>query len=210
MGEIGVAPSDDIAVAGWIAPRLRPFNEHVGGSVVPTGFEAYARIDHEREGVLPAHIADTIVSVLARHTTTPDACWMALWAGYGYVDIDSRGRSWQVMFASGTETDPPPPSVFPWPIPPQRSRTAPRVHLPQRDYVLYRGSLPQVTGWMDGPNLWWPEDRAWCVASEIDLRWTYIGGTNALVEDLTADRNLGCRLASTYESIAAEPPGSGS
>jgi hypothetical protein len=24
-------------------------------------------------------------------------------------------------------------------------------------------------------SLWWPEDRAWCVATEIDFNHTYIG-----------------------------------
>ncbi len=34
------------------------------------------------------------------------------------------------------------------------------------------------------PNLWWPEDRAWFVATEIDLAWTYVGGREALIEQL--------------------------
>ena len=29
------------------------------------------------------------------------------------------------------------------------------------------------------PNLWWPADRAWRVASDIDLPSTYLGGTRA-------------------------------
>ncbi len=32
--------------------------------------------------------------------------------------------------------------------------------------------------------MWWPEDRSWCVATEIDFSWTYIGGTEFLVEEL--------------------------
>ena len=27
------------------------------------------------------------------------------------------------------------------------------------------------------PSIWWPEDRAWCVATDIDLFDTYVGGS---------------------------------
>jgi hypothetical protein len=37
---------------------------------------------------------------------------------------------------------------------------------------------------MDGPNIWWPDDRAWCVASEIDLPYTYVGGEQGLIEEI--------------------------
>jgi hypothetical protein len=40
------------------------------------------------------------------------------------------------------------------------------------------------------PNLWWPEDRAWFVTSEIDFAWTYVGGDNSLVEALVSDSRL--------------------
>jgi hypothetical protein len=36
-------------------------------------------------------------------------------------------------------------------------------------------------------NLWWPDDRAWCVATEIDFNTTYVGGSTAGVEDLLGD-----------------------
>ena len=39
-------------------------------------------------------------------------------------------------------------------------------------------------------NLWWPADRAWCVATEIDFAWTYVGGTRAVVDALLADPRL--------------------
>jgi hypothetical protein len=40
------------------------------------------------------------------------------------------------------------------------------------------------------PNLWWPADRVWCVASDIDLPSTYLGGTRALVEEVPGDDRL--------------------
>jgi hypothetical protein len=39
-------------------------------------------------------------------------------------------------------------------------------------------------------NLWWPEDRAWFVATDIDLMSTYVGGSAACVADLLAAEGL--------------------
>jgi hypothetical protein len=70
------------------------------------------------------------------------------------------------------------------------------VHLPERDYLLYTGpveavgAVAPVAGSYQTANLWWPSDRAWCVASEIDLAWTYVGGPAGLIERLLADGRL--------------------
>src|SRR6266550_8097909 len=40
-----MTPSEDIAVADWIRDVLHPFARDVG-SVIPAGFDAYARIFH--------------------------------------------------------------------------------------------------------------------------------------------------------------------
>jgi hypothetical protein len=45
-------------------------------------------------------------------------------------------------------------------------------------------------------NLWWPDDRAWCVATEIDLAWTYVGGPAALIGDVLANPHLEAQPAS--------------
>ncbi len=36
--------------------------------------------------------------------------------------------------------------------------------------------------WGYSPNVWWPEDRAWCVATDIDLCDTYVGGSLECVQ----------------------------
>jgi hypothetical protein len=40
------------------------------------------------------------------------------------------------------------------------------------------------------PNLWWPEDRAWFVATEIDFDSTFVGGDDPLIAVLVTDRRL--------------------
>lgn len=34
------------------------------------------------------------------------------------------------------------------------------------------------------PSLWWPDDRTWCVATEIDFRWTYVGGSQVCINEI--------------------------
>jgi hypothetical protein len=174
MGWKDVTPSDDVGPAGWIGPRLQPFGNVKVGSIIPTGFEAYARIETPNQ----------LAGVLARHTSTPDRCWFCLWDGYG----DLHGPpavAYLYFWKEGEPRTPPPP-----PPPPPKLRKS-RVRLPNRDYLLFTGSVVEGEGWRDGPNLWWPDDRAWIVANEIDLDWySLIGGTHELCTELIA---LGAR-----------------
>jgi hypothetical protein len=61
--------------------------------------------------------------------------------------------------------------------------------------VLYRGAIGDAAAFsrppaMQSPNLWWPDDRAWCVASEIDFRSTYVGGSRALIDRVFDDERF--------------------
>lgn len=64
------------------------------------------------------------------------------------------------------------------------------MQLPGRAYYLLYGPIDGVRESMGKPpiwqsaNLWWPEDRAWCVATEIDFAWTYAGGTEDCIQAL--------------------------
>ena len=64
---------------------------------------------------------------------------------------------------------------------------------------------------MDGqddhsPNLWWPDDRAWCVATEIDLAWTYVGGSGALISDVLASPSLEAQPAAPDDDHQRRSP----
>jgi hypothetical protein len=58
-------------------------------------------------------------------------------------------------------------------------------------------------GHRDGPNLWWPDDRSWCVASEIDFPYTYVGGSQELIEEILADPSLEALPAALDHGITA-------
>src|SRR5712692_9653966 len=207
MQVIEVLASDDVEAAAWIGPRLRPFKSFQAGSVVPGGFDAYARIDNERAGVLPPGAARGLIAILTRHTPAPEVLWLAMWNGYGQMHGPPAVRTFRAVRigADPGEAAPPPP---PWPDgfmhPPLRPRNAPLLRLPSREYLLYQGRPDQVAGWMDGPNLWWPADRAWCVASEIDLPWTYVGGSKTLIAEVLGGPELRAQPLSLDESTLAQ------
>jgi hypothetical protein len=67
--------------------------------------------------------------------------------------------------------------------------------LPHRAYFLFLGPIDAVTSLSVGdfqhpPNLWWPEDHAWCVASDIDLSETYLAASQACVTQVINDPGL--------------------
>lgn len=62
------------------------------------------------------------------------------------------------------------------------------VAFPYRTYLLFEGSLREVA-MLDGgligarsPNLLWPVDRSWFLASEVDLDSSILGGSRELCE----------------------------
>ena len=46
-------------------------------------------------------------------------------------------------------------------------------------------------------SLWWPDDRAWCVATEIDLNTTYVGCDEPCRDAILA--------TSEFEALAIDP-----
>jgi hypothetical protein len=174
------------------------------GSLVPNGFEAYARIFHaihkksgenlERirwsslippRGTLddvirrfdyhhnnkewdpniygPAESlsleeCDTLVPLLEEATNSAGNCWFAVWYGFGNRDRYS----------------------FPDPS----NEPNPPLKLPHREYFLYSGPVDSVREFATGPQIWWPEDHSWVIHSEIDLPYTYLAGSHALVDRL--------------------------
>jgi hypothetical protein len=202
----------DVRAAGWVVARLRGFGESVL-SLVPAGFSGYVRVFHPayrsaesdqvavtwaeiasangrrmhagvqlgsitgseryewdgqagvfdqppQTGNLPRELLDPLADVLARHTSTPGSCYFAVWKGRGWL----------------------PPEV----------RSAPTFSVPQRTYHLLAGPVEAVRELADAwrplgtqsPHLWWPQDHAWCVATEVDFKTTYIGADHSCAQEL--------------------------
>jgi hypothetical protein len=153
-------------------------------------------------GTMPPAALAALCDVLSRHTGSADRCWFCVWDGY-HSGVSSR------VTATFTASAPPPSgraaegeedeSAGGESLDaglPAEIADGPVVALPERTYLLLGGplyaagelSMPGVS--FQSPNLFWPDDHAWCVATEIDLDSTYLGGSPALVRDLLADERL--------------------
>ena len=113
-------------------------------------------------GTASRRLVDALIPLLAHATARPDECYFAVWEGFG--DLGDSLRS-----------------------------CPPTLDLPHRSYHLFLGQLGEARtsfsylSWLDrSANLWWPADRAWCVSTEVDAAWTYVGGTRELIDGILA------------------------
>lgn len=210
----------DVSAGAWVHEGLSRFaaghRHHLVGDVVPPVFEAYARVLHPAHrrtgpaagdvepvtwgevaeaneriahplmewdfitaashrgrgqrglwdegpaiGDLDGVTARALIAVLASFTTTADRCWFALWEGNSILD-DVRDRAGRMQAG--------------W----------------MGMFVIADAITAADNRFRTllSPNLWWPQDRAWCVATNIDLMASYVGGSRQCIEAILASSEL--------------------
>ncbi|HEY0402173.1 MAG TPA: hypothetical protein VGD09_09155 [Blastococcus sp.] len=81
------------------------------------------------------------------------------------------------------------------------------LHLPAREFWLVRGPVGlAAVNFADEPveqsaNLWWPDDRSWYVATDIDLMTTYVGGSVACITGILAAYGLEAAPVPAHQRI---------
>ena len=210
-----VAPAEWVAERLWDTHSVEGTPV---GCVIPEGFDAYARIFHPAEyqsgdkkwhnvswatvadwygkvvhpqmnfsllanldrvkydspswgsspsvGGLPEDECRHLAGVLEEFTSTPERCYSGVW--HGYADLSNPFHS-----------------------------KCPTLVIPNadREYFIFCGPLDGVMSFFEwisyqSPNLWWPEDNSWFVATEIDFTTTYVGGSAACIERVLAHPEL--------------------
>lgn len=71
-------------------------------------------------------------------------------------------------------------------------------------YRIERTDVPDESALMiegKSPQFWWPEDRPWCVASNIDLHSTYVGCSEQVADKLDRIDGLECAVADIEDRI---------
>lgn len=221
------------APALWLRQKLSISDNNLG-SLVPTGFEAYARIYHPAikkvggantfvswakvadsmgtrvhrlmqwpniakadyydrrepldqdiwtefpdEGNLVPELAYLLSEILRIHTTTPQLCWFGIWGGYNCINQDpvttqapGFGFSGQVCY------------LFQAPV--QAASNS----------FCADESFPQSA------NLWWPDDKKWFVATEIDLMSTYVGGSREVINAISESLALESDTAELIDDVS--------
>jgi len=223
----------DVSPAAWLAPRLSTPPYRTVDGLLPAGYAAYLRLLHpardggdrllpverrglvvrppharsgalervgrcplaDRPGTAPGNCPAGGTGPLAEHLTSatahPDDVWLCLWDGWGWLhgspSVSRFGSNELIPPALGHEV-----------------LAAPRVQLPWRDYLLFRGSLGELARWghlplpshyldwfdPQSPSLLWPQETTWCVATEVDHDSTFVGGSEALISGLLTDTRL--------------------
>ena len=210
---------DDIEVADWWIPRLRPFSDYVVGSLVPTGFDAVTRIFHpiedEPEGtrrrwsdvaaangrIAHAHMQlHRIASRPDEHRDHNDVPWV----DEGTLPLAEMHALASILLANGS-------TGATWfgftTIYSTFHKKATAEIRPagtfERKYFLIRGTLatiddvcryandcPLDSPGLVSPTIWWPDDMSWFVAGDTDFAWTYAAGQTSLIETIESSPAL--------------------
>jgi hypothetical protein len=194
-----------VAAAEWIAGSCRGTWWTVG-ALVPNQYPSILRVRAPEPSVEDWWAAyrdlfETIATVGARHTSTAGRAWFAVWEGHGFANATTH-VAWRGPLDEATRAA----------LDLERSRLraederrngairaalreVPRFALPHRVYHLLAGPVTaaarlQEPGAPDRwrrPELWWPDDRCWFVATDVDFWSVFVGGDHDLVAEL-ADR----------------------
>jgi hypothetical protein len=178
-----IAPATSDAAAGWIRDAIGT-SEWTVGAIVPNHYSSYVRV----EAPDPTNgqgdwwddyrdLFEAVASVGERHTSTPGRAWFAVWEGHGFDTSEAMNG-------------------------------IPRLELPNRSHYLLAGAVAAVTqlrypgspGAWRNPDLFWPDDRRWFVATDVDFWALYIGGTRRLISDLAT------RLPTSSEIVTLDRP----
>ena len=167
-------------------------------------------LDQADEGNLDAEVVDRLIPMLATATSNARRCHFGLWAGWGELHpqgntsvfrqytpsmvgtlrtrlVQRRLRRQEIRKQQATYAFVGSCAVEPW--------------WGGRDMLLFDGPIEAVRSigavylidndlHRRSPQWWWPEDRAWFLATEIDYPWTYVGGAAELITQILSDSEL--------------------
>ena len=107
------------------------------------------------------HVSNALKRVLFGESK-PTSCRMAVWSGYAGLE---------------------------------ESFVAPKIINGSREYLLFSTPPDLVNDFLRPgggplPGIWWPDDRSYCVGTDTDVCWTYVGGSSELIERLLNDSEL--------------------
>jgi hypothetical protein len=147
---------------------------------VPPVFEAYARIFHPAVRPLKAATSAQVAAAMAVVLARHTTSPAGCWFGVDSTVHDDAG---------------------------------PAVRVGGIGYLLVRGPVElAATNFASEPveqsaHLWWPDDRAWFVATSIDLMTTYVGGSAACIGDLLTDPSLEAAAVSRDQPVTWDADG---
>lgn len=203
--------SEVAQVTGRKAHRLMQWHAIVGSSDSDKFKGSLWDGEAPDRGNLALPQLEELCEILGRHTTDANQCFLGLWVGWGWIGGGSVITSWR-READHTRVKGSPELVPPAFSTEELHRAC--LKLPDRDYVLLAGPLSGAARILEpgmskivksqSPNLFWPEDRTWFVASEIDFDSTLVGGSADLIKAILAAPGLDAWPIGPDDSLAAD------
>ncbi|MFT4235891.1 MAG: hypothetical protein QM607_12965 [Microbacterium sp.] len=100
----------------------------------------------------------------------------------------------------------------------------PRLSLPDRSHILFRGSLSELQDpewathvpwvaqgdeWPHSPSVLWPQDRSWFLSTEVDHDYTVVGGSRAVIDALLGAEGIETQELPEDADLSREPGSTG-
>ncbi len=200
----------DLSPAAWLVDALSAAPPGTVASLVPAAFPAHARVLH------PAvrYDGDDDVdvrwdSVAAANGTTAHRLmqWPGITGSWDYVGEDDQPDLWndtpapghlpshvaaELAALLGAATTAPDRCCFG--ICDEEGVAAPHLVLPACELLVVSGPVTLAAANVapepqeQSPALWWPADRAWCVATDPELMSTYVACSTEVLDALLASR----------------------
>lgn len=198
-----VLPATTTEAAEWIE-RSRSGAGTVG-SLVPNQHEACLKVqapspDVEDWWAEYRALFEVIATVATDRTSTPLRAWFAVWEGHGFVNARTfvarsgalsrrdRRRLEQEQARLRAEDE------HRDALTRSALNQVPRIALPHRTYYLLSGPVSAAVElttpgnperWCR-PDLWWPDDRRWFVATDVDFWSVFVAGDSAFTADVAS------------------------
>lgn len=212
--------------ADWVVAGVRPFRDNRVTSLVPQGFAAYARVFHPALDAAGAPVSWRAVAEANGRQAHAGMEWVGITGSWVYVNSRSQPGLWDYSPDEGSMPAPLAAALgdvlrqhtgsLRWwyavwegfPHCPWQQAAVPRVPMAARPMVLGAGGPDDAVlsfapaPWHQSASLWWPDDRVWCVATDVDLMTTYVGGSRDVVDDVLADARLEAFEVSPEQTLA--------
>lgn len=213
--ETGLVIQRDLSPAAWIEPLLVPGSFEVR-MTVPQGFDAYARIFYPFVGesivvdgaVREGHVTWTRLAqrngriahaLMEQETIAVGPRGEApLDTSYGSLAPEQFDALLPILTRHTSSRDG---WFLHWDgfgdLSERAFSNQPTLQHSMRDFYLLAGPLGAYPDFPDNPSYWWPQDRAWCVCTDVDFDWAYLAGSAACVAEVLA--------APVIDAIATRP-----
>lgn len=158
-------------------------------------------LEAPEEGNLPVDIAKELWQILVKHTA-PQSCYFAIWEGFGCLPkivfnaprFVTPGREYRLFQGSiemiehtfcSNDVDNALGSSRIFIVSASKKSTQAEI-----DEAFARFDFSDLPTSRQSANFWWPEDEAWCVATEIDSDSTLIDGSKETIEAILVNQAL--------------------